>query len=80
MEVVATLGLVKTWTDEDVVRGNTYYYSVAPINDVGEGEAFAAYPVKVPKEKEDSPGFEALVICLALLLVIPIIARRRGLR
>jgi hypothetical protein len=43
MEAVATLGQVRTWTDEDVARGKTYYYTVAALNDAGEGEAFAAY-------------------------------------
>jgi titin len=76
MEVVATLGMVTTWTDEDVERGKTYYYSVAALNVAGEGEAFAAYEVKVPPQKKDSPGFEVVLVGLALLLVVPI-ARRR---
>ena len=76
MEAVATLGTVTTWTDEDVKRGKTYYYTVAALNDAGEGEPFAAYEVKVPKEKADGPGFEVVLVAMALLLVIPV-ARRR---
>ena len=77
LEVIATLGPVFTWTDEDVERGTTYYYSVAAINDVGEGEPFFAREVKVPKKKDEGPGFEVFVVIAAMILVIPMM-RRRG--
>ncbi|GAH71908.1 unnamed protein product, partial [marine sediment metagenome] len=42
------------------------------LNDVGEGEAIAAYEVTIPKETEESPGFETLIAMLALLIIAPI--------
>ena len=77
LEAIATLGPVFTWTDEDVERGTTYHYSVAAINDVGEGEPFFAREVKVPKEKKDEgPGFEVIAVLAALLVLVPIVRRR----
>jgi titin len=76
LEVAATLGAVTAWTDITVERGKTYYYTVAAINGVGQGEAFAASEVKVPKEKAKSPGFEAVGVGLALAIVSLLIVSR----
>ncbi|MCK5253366.1 MAG: fibronectin type III domain-containing protein, partial [Thermoplasmata archaeon] len=64
MEVVATLGVVTSWTDEDAKRGRTYLYSVAALNEHGKGEPINEVEVKVPKKEEESPGF-GLVAALA---------------
>jgi PGF-CTERM protein len=67
---------VYTWSDEGLKRGTTYHYSVLAKNDVGEGEPIAAREVKVPKAKEDGPGFEVLVVVAAVMLVAAIMRRR----
>ncbi len=67
--VVAEVGPdVLNWTDGNVKQGRTYWYSVAPKNDVGEGEPSQALNVKVPK-KEESPSTSAAFAVLALLFV-----------
>jgi fibronectin type 3 domain-containing protein len=83
LEVVATLGAVTAWTDTAVERGSTYYYTVAAVNTVGQGEAFAAYEVKVPKEKEDSPGLGFAGTAMAIIvlaLLMESLRRERALR
>jgi len=77
LAVVATLGTVTAWTDTAVERGSTYYYTVSAVNAVGQGEAFAAYEVKVPKEKEDGPGFSAVGMGVALAAAVLVIATQR---
>ena len=77
LAVVATLGAVTVWTDAAVERGSTYYYTVAAVNSVGQGEAFAAYEVKVPKEKEDGPGFGAIGMGVALAAAVLVMASQR---
>lgn len=78
MAAVATLGPVLTWTDEDVERGQTYFYSVAAVNEAGEGEPFFAREVKVPKPKEESPGLTLLLTVTSLFVVGCILLRPRG--
>jgi fibronectin type 3 domain-containing protein len=68
---------VTTYTDEGLKRGTTYYYSVVAKNAVGEGEPIAAKEVKVQK-KEEGPGFEIVVLMASILIIAPIVNRRRG--
>ena len=70
MTVVATFGVVTMFTDEGLERGVTYYYSVCAVNEVGQGEPFAAFEVKVEKEKDDSPGLGAKMALAALGLAM----------
>jgi titin len=79
LEEVAEVGPgVTSWTDEGLEKGTTYHYSVYARNAVGDGEPIETEHVNVPKpkEKEDSPGFEVILIAMALLLILPV-ARRR---
>ncbi len=78
LQVVATLGVVTSWTDEDAQRGRTYYYVVCAVNDVGQGEPCATFEVEVPKKAEESPGFETLIVISCLLILVPIFKKRRG--
>jgi len=77
LAIVATLGAVTVWTDTAVERGSTYYYTVAAINAVGQGEAFAAYEVKVPKEQKEEPGFGAIGMGIALAAAVLVMATQR---
>jgi hypothetical protein len=78
LEQIAEVGPgATTWSEDGLERGTTYYYSVAAKNDVGEGEAILARGVKVPPETDESPGFEVLAVVTAMMLVIPMIRRRR---
>ena len=72
-----TLDAVTSWTDEGVERGRTYYYTVVPINSVGEGEPYAAFEVKVQAEEHSSPGFGAMALITVILLMLPFLKRRR---
>ena len=44
---------------------------------MGEGEPILAREVMVPKKADESPGFEVLAVVTAMVLVIPMIRRRR---
>jgi hypothetical protein len=78
MSVLANVGPVLAYVDGNVSYGKTYYYSVAAVNLVGQGEAFAAYEMKVPKKKDDSPGAGAVAALLAVALVALVeVGRRR---
>ncbi len=77
LEQIAEVGpTITTWSEDGLERGTTYYYSVAARNDVGEGEPILAREVKVPKEKDESPGFEVVAVLATLLIIVPIIMRR----
>ena len=70
LEVFAEVGPIDlTWTDEDVKQGRTYWYTVAPKNDVGEGDPSTVFKAKVPKEDE-SPGFSVMSTMLVILAVL----------
>ncbi len=76
MEVVATLGVLTSWTDEDAKRGTAYLYSVAALNEHGQGEPFDEIEIKVPKKEEESPG-PGLVAALAALVLAGLVRVRR---
>ena len=76
MEVVATLGVVTSWTDEEAKWGRTYLYSVAALNEPGQGEPINEVQVKVPKKEED-PGFVIIAALIALMLTGFLLGRRR---
>ncbi len=81
MSVIATLGVVTSYTDEGVTAGTTYYYIVHASSDVGDGVRAQAVEVKVPKKPSDGPGFDAAVAVLAVVaMLIFITSRRRDLR
>jgi hypothetical protein len=77
LEEIAELGVVLMYTDEGLPRGKTYYYSVAALNDVGQGEPFDPYEVKVKKKKSESPGFPATLVLLAIASISLVALRRR---
>jgi len=82
MSVIATLGLVTSYTDEGVAAGMMYYYAVRATSDVGDGAPAQAVEVKVPKKQDDGPGFDAAV-ALAAVATVAMTAlysqrRRRG--
>jgi hypothetical protein len=77
LEQVAEVGPgATTWSEDGLPRGTTYYYSVAAKNDVGEGEPILAREVPIEKKKDEGPGFEALAVLAALLIIVPVVRRR----
>ncbi len=66
-----------TYTDEAVKGGTTYFYSVVPVNEVGEGGQVQAREVRVPGTEEESPGFHVLLAVTALILIAFIASIRR---
>jgi hypothetical protein len=79
LEVVAQLGPVESWTDEDTKRGKAYFYSIVAINDIGEGQPCASYRVKVPPKESEGPGPGAIatLVALATIVVLASVRRRR---
>ncbi len=77
LEVIATLGLVTSWTDETTEAGKIYFYSVAALNDVGQGKEFAAYEVDIPPEEDDGPGFASAAVVAACVLAHVAVRRAR---
>jgi hypothetical protein len=71
---------ITTWSEDGLERGTTYYYSVSAKNEVGEGEPILAREVKVPKEKEEGPGFGTGLMVIASLIVLVWTRIERGRR
>jgi fibronectin type 3 domain-containing protein len=82
MTEIAQVGLVTTYTDDGIDEGKTYYYSIAAINDVGQGEPYATWKLDVPEAEEE--GMSVLPIALAIIAVVVIVlvavllTRKRG--
>jgi fibronectin type 3 domain-containing protein len=77
MVVLTELGPVLTYTDQDVKKGKTYYYSVRAKSDVGDSEPTAAE--KVRYKVKDEPGFAAAAAVLAMATIMLLAIRgRRG--
>jgi hypothetical protein len=70
--VVAEVELVLLYLDENLEPGTTYYYTIAAVNDVGQGDHVEEVEVvvKKPKDKDNGPGFPMLMALIALALVI----------
>ncbi len=71
LEVIARPGLVLFYIDEDVKPGKTYFYSVAAVNIMGQGEDHA--PMKAALEGETEAGLPVLPIALAIVAVVVIL-------
>jgi titin len=75
---IAVLGVVLTYTDEEVEQGTTYSYRVVAKNVVGHGEVTQIYDAEIEKEeKKDEPGFVSIGCILAVGLVAALMTRRR---
>ena len=65
---LTTVGDVLNYTDNDVINGNTYYYSVSAVNSAGEGdmsEEVSATPATTPSAPRDLqaiPGDEMVLL------------------
>jgi len=79
MEPYADVGATTTtFTDEDVERGESYWYVVVAVNDVGEGELHYPEKVMIPIEvKEGSPTLGGVFVLLAMLVGVAFIMMRR---
>ncbi len=77
---VAEVGLVLSYTDIGLGRGQTVYYSVAAVNRVGQGEQADVVDVELEQiVKDDGPGFVAMVSIMALAIAA-LAGRARGHR
>ncbi|UCC93071.1 MAG: hypothetical protein JSW25_10510, partial [Thermoplasmata archaeon] len=77
MELLVELGPVLSYTDGTVQTGNVYYYSVAAVNDVGEGPWRTSPQVSTGA----STWWVSLLIAMALLVVVAlglVLSRRRS--
>ena len=70
MEPYADVGATTTtFMDEDIKRGETYWYAVVAVNDVAEGEPHYPEMVMIPMEmKEGSPTLGGVFVLLAMLI------------
>jgi hypothetical protein len=85
MAQLADLGLVTQYEDEDVEAGETYYYQVRAVNDIGDGPESSQATVDVPKEEE--PGddgtpwlmYVAVIVIIVILVAVAMMMRgKRG--
>jgi fibronectin type 3 domain-containing protein len=77
---VAEVGLVLTYTDIGIGRGQTFYYSVVAKNRVGQSEQGDVVDVKLEQiVKDDGPGFVTMVSIMALAIAARV-GRKRGRR
>ena len=77
LTLLAELGPVLTYTDEDVEKGTTYYYRVVATSDSGDGEPTSVSSVEV-KKSEEGPGFGSIIAISALVMGLLLITRRRS--
>ncbi|MCK4971102.1 MAG: fibronectin type III domain-containing protein, partial [Thermoplasmata archaeon] len=72
MVEIDQVGLVLSYTDDDVKRGRTYHYAVVAVNAIGQGEPSTAQKVDVA-ETETDDGVSMLWIGLAIVAVVVVI-------
>jgi predicted transcriptional regulator/fibronectin type 3 domain-containing protein len=72
MDVVAKVGDIWSYTDEDLQRGKTYIYKVAALNDIGQGDFSPTVQATIEKQKEtvaDDTSWLLLVVLLCITLI-----------
>jgi fibronectin type 3 domain-containing protein len=75
-ELVATLGNVTTYTDEDLKRGKTYDYYVRATSDIGVSRVSSTVTVDIPV-KDEGPGFGLGAVIVALCALATVLLKRR---
>jgi fibronectin type 3 domain-containing protein len=83
--LLTTVGNVSTYTDTGLTHGQTYYYKVSAVNDIGEGEQSNEVSVTIsetpPSSDNSQTGYWLLillvVVVVVVLLVIFLLMRRR---
>ena len=65
-EEIARVGDVTSYTDETVKEGTGYTYKVTSLSDIGEGGTTADAEVKL-KKADEGPGFQAILLIIAML-------------
>jgi len=76
LEVIAELGEVTSYTDQNVKAGKSYNYRIYALSDIGEGNAPAKAEVKINKADE-GPGFTSAIIILAFTIMIALLSVSR---
>jgi len=74
--IIAELGLVLTYTDEDFERGKVYYYSVSAVS--GSGEGAPADPVRLKVEQGVPLSTILIVVLVIIILVLLVMFIARG--
>ncbi len=69
-EMIAEVGDITTYTDQDVKEGKSYTYRVVGLSDIGDGEATPGAEVKI-KKADEGPGFTGSMIIIALCYLAP---------
>jgi len=72
LTLLATIGAVTNYTDDNVTNGQTYYYKVSAVNALGEGsmsEVEDATPVAEDVEGDDDGGNTMLFVIIAIVAI-----------
>jgi predicted transcriptional regulator len=83
MEEIAEVGIIQSYTDENLQRGKTFYYKVAPMNDIGRGQFSPEVQATIERIEEPvSEGTPWLLIvallCVSLITVGAIASTESG--
>jgi len=70
--VLVTLGNVNTYTDDDVVNGQTYWYKISAVNSIGQGTTTDAVDATPSADAGDSGDNTMLYIIIAIVIVAAI--------
>ncbi|UCC93037.1 MAG: fibronectin type III domain-containing protein [Thermoplasmata archaeon] len=73
MSEIASVGLVTSFVDEDVVAGKTYFYSVSAVNAVGAGDASDPVSIQIQRKEGDDDGLPPLLLFGIVLMLIAVI-------
>lgn len=75
LELLVELGTVTSYEDKDVKKGTAYHYKVVATSESGDSDMSRLAKGKV--EKEEEPGFEAVLVIMALLSIVALGRARR---
>jgi hypothetical protein len=75
-----------TYADNNVERGEYYYYAVSAVNSVGNGSAMAPEVVRISDKAEDNGGINpiipigavAVLLLVIIIIVILVVVMKKG--
>ncbi|NOQ54074.1 MAG: hypothetical protein GQ558_05670 [Thermoplasmata archaeon] len=77
LSLLAELGDVQSYIDEDVEKGKTYFYKVMATSDSGDGDMSRSADAKIQTEEEESPALGGAFALLAMVVGVAATMMRR---